>query len=263
MIARTALAIFSLLLVFDTVADIVTREVSYKQGDTVMKGFVAYDDSIETVRPGILVIHEWWGHNAYARKRARMLAEMGYTALAVDMYGDGKTADHPEDAGKFSSAVGGNLPLAKARYEAALETLKQQPGVEADKIAAIGYCFGGGILLNMARMGTDIDGIVSYHGSLATSSPAQKGDINTRIRVFNGADDPFVKPEQIEAFKKEMESTGADYKLVNYPGAVHSFTNPDADAYGKKFNLPLAYNEKADKDSWQQTQEFFHEIFAE
>ena len=263
MITRTALAMLSLLLVFDSVADIVTREVSYMQGDTVMKGFVAYDDEIETVRPGILVIHEWWGHNAYARKRARMLAELGYTALAVDMYGDGQTADHPEDAGKFSSAVGGNLPLAKARYEAALETLKQQPGVEADKIAAIGYCFGGGILLNMARMGTDIDGIVSYHGSLATASPAQKDDIKTRIRVFNGADDPFVKPEQIEAFKKEMESAGADYKLVNYPGAVHSFTNPDADAYGKKFNLPLAYNEKADKDSWQQTQEFFHEIFAE
>ena len=261
MITRTALAMLSLLLAFDSVADIVTREVSYKQGDTVMKGFVAYNDEIETVRPGILVMHEWWGHNAYARKRARMLAEMGYTALAVDMYGDGQTADHPDDAGKFSSAVGSNLPLAKARYEAALETLKQQPGVEADKIAAIGYCFGGGILLNMARMGTDIDGIVSYHGSLATGSPAQKGDIKTRIRVFNGADDPFVKPEQIEAFKKEMESAGVDYKVVNYPGAKHSFTNPGANEFGKKFNLPLEYNEQADKQSWEDMKAFLQDAF--
>jgi dienelactone hydrolase len=260
---RTVLAIFSLLFVCNAAADVVTREVSYTSGDTVMKGLVAYDDSIEDTRPGVLVVHEWWGHNDYARKRARMLAELGYTALAVDMYGDGKTADHPEDAGKFSSAVGGNLPLARARYQAALETLKQQPTVEADKIAAIGYCFGGGIVLGMARMGTDIDGVVSFHGSLATSSPAMKGDIKTRIRVFNGADDPFVKAEQIEAFKKEMDSAGADYKFVNYPGAVHSFTNPGADALGKKFNLPLAYNEKADKDSWQQMQDFFHEIFAE
>ncbi len=263
MIARTTLAMLSLLLVFDAVADIVTREVSYRQGDTVMKGLVAYDDSIKTARPGILVVHEWWGHNAYARKRARMLAELGYTALAVDMYGDGKTADHPEDAGKFSNAVGGNPQLAKARFDAALDTLKQQPGVEPDKIAAIGYCFGGSIVLGMARMGTDIDGVVSYHGSVATQSPAKKGEVKTRVRVFNGADDPFVKAEQIEAFKEEMESAGVDYKFVNYPGAVHSFTNPDADANGKKFNLPLAYNEKADKDSWQQTQEFFHEIFAE
>lgn len=263
MMTRTALAMFSLLLVFDSAAEIVTREVSYTQGDTVMKGLVAYDDSIEAKRPGVLVVHEWWGHNAYARKRARMLAELGYTAMAVDMYGDGKTADHPDDAGKFSSAVGGNPQLAKARFDAALDTLKQQPNVETDKIAAIGYCFGGGILLGMARMGTDIDGVVSFHGSVATKSPAKKGEVKTRVRVFNGADDPFVKAEQIEAFEKEMESAGVDYKVVNYPGAKHSFTNPDADTFGKKFNLPLAYNEKADKDSWQQTQAFFKEIFAE
>jgi dienelactone hydrolase len=244
-------------------AEIITKEISYKQGDTVMKGLVAYDDAIEGKRPGVLVVHEWWGLNAYARKRARMLAELGYTALAVDMYGDGKTASHPEDAGKFSKAVGGNLPLAKARFDAAVETLKQQDTVEPDHIAAIGYCFGGGILLNMARLGTDIDGIVSYHGSLATSNPAKKGDIKTRIRVFNGADDPFVKAEHVEAFKQEMEAAGVDYKLVNYPGAKHSFTNPDADTFGRKFNLPLAYNEKADRDSWQQTQEFFKEIFGE
>jgi dienelactone hydrolase len=209
------------------------------------------------------VVHEWWGHNDYARKRAKMLAELGYTALAVDMYGDGKTADHPRNAGKFSKAVGSNLPLAKARYDAAVATLKGQPTVQADQIAAVGYCFGGGILLNMARMGTEIDGVVSYHGSVATVNPAKAGDIKTRIRVFNGADDPFIKPEQIKAFKQEMDQAGVDYRFVNYPGAVHSFTNPDADAVGKKFELPLAYNKEADKDSWAQTQAFFKEIFAD
>lgn len=263
MMARMAFAIVAVMLAVESNAEIVTREVSYKQGDTVMNGLVAYDDAIKTKRPGVLVVHEWWGHNDYARKRARMLAELGYTALAVDMYGDGKTADHPDDAGKFSSAVGGNPPLAKARFDAALDTLKQQPMVDSDNIAAIGYCFGGGIVLGMARMGTEIDGVVSYHGSLATPTPAQKGDIKSRILVFNGADDPFVKPEQIEAFKQEMAAAGADYRFVNYPGAVHSFTNPDADAFGKKFNLPLAYDEEADKDSWAQTQAFFKEIFAE
>jgi dienelactone hydrolase len=260
---RITLAFISLVLLFEANAEIVSKEISYKQGDTTMKGLIAYDDAIPGKRPGVLVVHEWWGHNDYARKRARMLAELGYLALAVDMYGDGKTADHPDDAGKFSSAVGGNLPLAKARFDAALETLKGQPNVETEKIAAIGYCFGGGILLNMARMGTDIDGVVSFHGSLATGSPATKGDIKTRVRVFNGADDPFVKAEQIAAFKQEMEAAGVDYRFVNYPGAVHSFTNPGADAFGKKFNLPLAYNAEADRDSWQQTQAFFKEIFAD
>jgi dienelactone hydrolase len=263
MTTRLTLAFISLVLVFQASAEIISKEISYKQGDTTMKGLIAYDDSIKGERPGVLVVHEWWGHNDYARKRARMLAELGYTSLAVDMYGDGKTADHPDDAGKFSNAVGGNLPLAKARFDAAVDTLKQQPTVAKDKIAAIGYCFGGGILLNMARMGTDIDGVVSFHGSVATGSPAKKGDIKTRVRVFNGADDPFVKTEQIEAFKQEMEAADVDYKFVNYPGAMHSFTNPDADTFGKKFKLPLAYNAEADKDSWQQTQAFFTQIFAE
>ncbi len=261
--AKIILPLICLLLSFNASAEIVSQAISYQNDDTTLKGFIAYDDAIEGKRPGVLVVHEWWGHNQYARKRAGMLAKLGYTALAVDMYGDGKTADHPDDAGKFSSAVGGNLPLAKARFDAAVETLKQHPTVDADKIAAIGYCFGGGILLNMARMGTNIDGVVSYHGSLVAKSPAKKGDIKTRIRVFNGADDPFVKAEQIEAFKQEMEAAGADYRFVNYPGAKHSFTNPDADSFGQKFNLPLEYNADADNDSWEQTQLFFKEIFAD
>ena len=253
--------LFASLVSFSLQAEIVGKDISYRQGDTVMKGYIAYDDSIKEQRPGILVVHEWWGHNDYARKRADMLAKLGYTALAVDMYGDGKQAEHPKDAGKFASAVGGNMPLAKARFEAALDTLKAHETVEDDELAAIGYCFGGGIVLNMARQGVDLKGVVSFHGSLATQNPAKKGDITARVRVFNGAADPMVKDEHIAAFKKEMEAAGVDYKLVNYPGAKHAFTNPQADAYAEKFQLPLAYQEKADKDSWQQMQDFFSSIF--
>ncbi len=263
MIMRISFTLISLLLAFQVSAGVVTKNITYKAGDTEMKGMLAFDNTTMAKRPGVLVIHEWWGHNDYARKRAKMLAQLGYVALAVDMYGGGKTAAHPDDAGKFANAVGGNPELAKQRYDAALKTLKQQLNVDGDKIAAIGYCFGGGILLNMARMGTDINGVVSFHGSLATKNPAKKGDIVTRIRVFNGEADPFVKPEHIKAFEEEMKAAGADYKLVNYPGAKHSFTSKEATAKGKKFGLPLEYNALADKDSWLQTQAFFKEIFGE
>jgi len=262
MMSRKALCLFILFFSLRSYAEIKTVEVSYREDDTLLKGMLAYDDAIEGKRPGVLVVHEWWGQNDYARRRAKMLAELGYTALAVDMYGDGKTADHPKDASAFSSAVGGNLPLAKARFDAALNLLKKDPTVDAARIAAIGYCFGGGIVINMARMGEDLAGVVSFHGSLGTNSPAKKGDIKTRLLVLNGAEDPFTKPQQIAAFKKEMDDAGADYRFVNYPGAKHSFTNPDADKFGKEFGLPLEYNEQADKDSWQQMQDFFREIFS-
>ena len=261
MINKILLAAVFLLVSLGVSAEIIQQEISYKQGDTQMKGFLAYDDAISGKRPGILVVHEWWGHNDYARKRALMLAKSGYTALAVDMYGDGKTANHPEDASKFSNAVGGDLPLAKARFLSAISTLQNQSTVEADDIAAIGYCFGGGIVLKMARLGVDIDGVVSFHGSVATNSAAVKGDIKAKVRVFNGADDPFVKAEQISAFKQEMKNADVDYQFVNYAGAKHSFTNPGSTAIGEKFGLPLEYNETADKDSWAKTIQFFTELF--
>lgn len=251
------------VLLFNVQAEVVTEQVSYKQGDTLMKGMIAYDNSIKGERPGVMVVHEWWGHNDYARKRAIMLAEVGYTALSVDMYGDGKTAEHPDDAGKFSGAVMSNMPVAKARFEAAMNTLKSHISVDDNQIAAIGYCFGGGVVLAMARMGVDLKGVVSYHGSVATKTPARKGQVRAKVRVFNGAADPFVKAEQVTDFKKEMEAAAVDYKFVNYPGVKHSFTNPDADTYGKKFNLPLAYDAAADKASWSETQKFFNEIFQQ
>jgi len=242
-------------------AAIHTQEVDYRDNGQALKGYLAYDDSVRGKRPGVLVVHEWWGHNEYARKRARMLAELGYTALAVDMYGDGKQAMHPEDAGKFSSELAQNRPLAEKRFQAALELLRQHPSVAADDIAAIGYCFGGGVVLNMARAGVDLDGVVSFHGSLATDAPASPGAIQAKVLVLHGGADPFATPEQIEQFKQEMQQAGADYTFTAYPGVMHSFTNPDADATGEKFDLPLKYDAVADRKSWREMQAFFNELF--
>ncbi len=237
------------------------EEVSYNSGTTVMKGYLAYDKNIKGKRPGILVVHEWWGHNEYARKRARMLAEMGYAALAVDMYGDGKQAMHPDDAGKFSSELMKNFDTAKERFAAAMDFLKKQDMVAPEEIAAIGYCFGGGIVLNMARQGVDLKGVASFHGGLAAVKPAQPGAVKAKILVLHGENDKFTTAEQIDAFKKEMKDAGADFRFITYPGAMHSFTNPDADTYAKKFNLPIGYNAEADKKSWEELGKFLDHIF--
>jgi len=242
-------------------AKVTGREVQYRLGDTVFKGFLADNPALKGKRPAVLVVHEWWGHNEYARKRARMLAEKGYVALAVDMYGDGKTAGHPDDAGKFAGEVMQNKAIGEARFNAALDFLKQQPNVDVERIAAIGYCFGGGVVLHMARQGSDLKGVVSFHGSLATDAPAKPGAVKARVLVFNGEADKMIPPEQVAAFKDEMTKAGAPFRYVGYPGVQHSFTNPDADAYAKKFNLPVAYDKKADKDSWSQTLKFFKDIF--
>ncbi len=240
---------------------IMAKTVEYSADGVVMKGYLAYDKAVKGKRPGVLVVHEWWGHNEYARKRAIMLAEMGYTALAVDMYGDGKQADHPADAGKFSSELMKNFDVASKRFVAAMNFLKKQRTVDTKNIAAIGYCFGGGIVLNMARQGVDLKGVASFHGSLAAVQPAVPGSVRAKILVLHGADDKFTTAEQIEAFKKEMKDAGADMKFIAYPGAIHSFTNPDADMYAKKFKLPLGYNADADKKSWDELKNFLEMIF--
>ena len=242
-------------------AGVVGESVTYDARDFSMTGYLAYDDSSTTKRPGILVVHEWWGHNEYARKRARMLAELGYTALAVDMYGDGRQADHPGDASKFAAEVRQNLSTAKHRFGAAMKVLQEHPSVDPQRIAAIGYCFGGGIVLQMARQGLDLDAFVSFHGSLATDTPAIPGTVKARILICDGADDKLVTPEQIQSFLREMKGAGVDYKLISYPGAKHSFTNPDADTYAEKFNIPVGYNAEADRRSWQHMQDFLQNSF--
>lgn len=239
-----------------------TQDVSYgSESNIVLKGYLAYDDSVAGPRPGVLVVHEWWGHNAYARKRADKLAQLGYTALAVDMYGDGKQADHPEKAGKFAGAVSKNTELAEARFRAALALLQAHETTDASRNAAIGYCFGGGVVLNMARAGVDLDAVVSFHGSLGAKVKATPGAIQARILVCNGADDPFVSKDAIKSFTAEMKDVGADMQFKSYAGAKHSFTNPNADAFGKKFKLPLAYGKSADDASWTDMQALFDQCF--
>jgi len=242
-------------------AKVVGKEVKYQQDGTNLVGYIAYDDAVNGKRPGVLVVHEWWGHTEFARNRARELANMGYVAFSLDMYGDGKTADHPKDAGRFAGQVKNNMKAAEARFNAARQQLVSHSLTDSNKLGAIGYCFGGGIVLEMARRGSDMKGVVSFHGSLGTDNPAQKGKIKSKVLVFNGSDDPFVKPESISSFKLEMRKAGVDSTFVTMPGAKHSFTNPDATANGKKFNLPLEYNAEADKRSWEQMQAFFKKLF--
>jgi dienelactone hydrolase len=254
-----------LLLCFSAVpaiGEIIGKEVLYNAGDLRLKGYLAYDDSTAVKRPGILVVHEWWGHNEYARKRARMLAKIGYTTLAVDMYGDGRQADHPDDAGEFAAEVRQNLAGAVKRFEAALHLLQDHSTVDPQQIAAIGYCFGGGVVLQMARQGLALDAVAVFHGSLATTTAAAPGVIKARILVCNGADDRFVPPEEIQAFRNEMQAAEVDFTFISYSGAKHSFTNPDADIFAEKFNLPVGYNKEADKNSWQDMQNFLNDTFA-
>ena len=237
-------------------AGIAGKQVEYTTEGGSMQGYLAYDEGIQGRRPGILVVPEWWGVNDYTRKRARTLAELGYTALVVDMYGKGKLAVNPEEAGKLSSEVKSNKTLAERRFAAALGFLKGQPTVDPQRVAAIGYCFGGGVVLNMARWGVDLKGVVSFHGDLTTVDPAKPGGIKAKILVLTGADDPFVPLKQVDVFKQEMQGAGADFRVILYPGAKHSFTNPEADALGKKFSIPIAYQKEADTKSWNEMKSF-------
>jgi len=256
-------ALLFLLIALPARAEVQTREIVYHVGDCEFTGYLAYDDAVKGKRPGVLVVHEWWGHNAYARRRARMLAELGYAAFALDMYGTGKLADHPETATAFMQAVTGNFELMKSRFMAGLNILKKQKTVDAKHLGVIGYCMGGGIALNMARSGVDLDAVVVFHGGVAGSSPVKEGDIKAELLVMIGADDPFIPAEQVTAFEAEMKAAKVRYELIRYPGVKHSFTNPEADGFGEKFNLPLVYNAEADRDSWQRMQQLFRRVFAE
>jgi len=236
------------------------KEISYTDETIEMKGYISHDASKDEKRPGILVVHEWWGHNDYSRRRADMLADLGYVALAVDMYGDGKQAAHPDDAGKFAGMVMQNMPEAKTRFMAALDELKKHPNVDSDKIAAIGYCFGGSVVLSMANAGMDLDAVAAFHSGVALPIMPSE-DLKAKVLVCNGADDPFIPEESITAFKSKMNEVNADYKYIAYEGAVHSFTSKEADENAKKFNMPIAYNEEADKASWEELQGLLNSVF--
>ena len=238
--------------------DVKTREVEYRQGETVLQGLVAWDDAARGKRPGVLVVHEWWGLNEHARDQAKRLAEAGYVGFALDMYGKGKVTTHPQDAQAFASEAMKDPAVLAARFNAALEQLKRDPHVDSTRIAAIGYCFGGGVVLAMARAGADLAAVVTFHGSLGTATPAQPGKVKARVLVLAGGADPFVPPEQVEGFKREMQAAGAHFDVVTYPGAKHGFTNPDADKVG----MPgLAYNAAADKESFEALLKMLKEVW--
>ena len=242
-------------------ADVIGSPVEYLVGETLFKGFMAYDPAVTGRRPAVLVVHEWWGQNEYARRRTTMLAKLGYVALAVDMYGEGKTALHPHDAAMFSKEVMTNKRVVEERFNAALTLVKQQPLVDPNRIAAVGYCFGGAVVLHMARIGADLKGVASFHGSLATDTPALPGEVKANILVFSGELDQMVSDEQVNSFLGEMTLAGAPFRYISYQGARHGFTNPEADRYAKKYGLPLAYDKQADQQSWLELQRFLYLIF--
>jgi dienelactone hydrolase len=235
-------------------------DVPYAGDGITMQGYVAYDTSIDTKRPAILVIPEWWGLTDYPKMRARELAKMGYIAMAIDMYGNGLATDSPAVAGKLAGKFYSNPKSAKARIDAALVALKSFMQTDTSKLAAIGYCFGGAMVLNAARQGEPFKGVVSFHGNLI-GVPAKKDLLKAKILVCHGEADPFVKKEEVDQFKKQMDSIKADYTFKSYPGALHAFTNPKATELGKKWNLPIAYNAAADSASWKDMQMFFDKIF--
>ncbi len=236
------------------------ENVSYNGDNVTMNGYVVYDENKEGTRPAVLVIHEWWGLNDYAKSRARQLAELGYIAMAVDMYGNGKTADNPDSASKYATPFYQKPQMTKARFDAALEKLKTYPQTDGSKIAAIGYCFGGAQVLNLARMGEDLKGVVSFHGNLL-GVPLDKSKLKANVLVCHGAADPFVPQKEVDMFKKQMDSIGANYTFKAYEGAVHAFTNPNATAMGEKFKIPIKYDAAADSASWNDMKAFFSRIF--
>ena len=236
--------------------------VSYQDGDTTLKGFVVTDTAKNAKRPGIIVVHEWWGITEHMHNEARRLARQGYVAFIADMYGDGKTADNPTDAGALAGSVMKNPQAMESRFNAARAELAKQPQVEAARIGAVGYCFGGAVVLNMARTGADLAGVAGFHASLGLNTPAPApGTVKAKILVLNGADDPFIKKEQYVQFESDLKAANADMNVILYPGAVHAFTNPEATALGKKFNLPLRYDAKANEEAEAEATKFFTQVF--
>jgi dienelactone hydrolase len=244
-------------------SNIHSETIEYSAAGTTLQGYLAYDKNRSGARPGVIVIHEWWGLDDYIKRRTQMLAELGYTALAADMYGDGKTAATPDEAGTLMNAVLGEMGAAGTpRLKAAYDCLGAQPQTDAAQRAAIGYCFGGAMVLHCARIGMDLKAVVSFHGALGSFHKPDPDSIKAKILVCHGAADSLVPDEQVAAFRQEMDQARADYSLIAYPGALHGFSNPEASARGEKYGLPLAYDATVDEQSWQAMQDLFKRVFT-
>jgi len=257
---RATIGTFALLLAAGTAAAAVkSKEIDYEHDGTKFRGFLAYDDAAKEKRPGVLVVHEFWGLDEYAKKRASMLAELGYVAFCPDMYGEGKVVDHPKEAGKMAQTVRMNIKTWQGRATAGLKVLQSQENVDGDKLAAIGYCFGGSTALQLAYTGAPLKAVVTFHAALPTPTEEHAKAIKARVLVCHGADDAFISSEAIDMFKAALDKAGVKYQFESFPGAVHSFTVKDAD---KREIKGMGYNEAADKKSWQQMQDLFKEVFA-
>jgi dienelactone hydrolase len=237
------------------------ENISFKVDTLTLKGFVAYDENVKGKRPAVLVVHEWWGLNDYPKMRARKLAELGYIAMAVDLFGNGKIAANPKEAMELTGPFYTNPQLGESRLQVAIDKIKEYPQTDKNNVAAIGHCFGGAIVLNAAKMGADLKGVVSFHGGLSTAIPVNKNTLKAKILICYGAADKFISQKDADAFTHQLDSLGAKYTFKSYPNATHAFTNPAATENGKKFNMPTEYNPEADKNSWNDMKMFFDDLF--
>lgn len=258
--SRIRLLVVAVLLGFvaPALADVRTETVRYQDGDAMLQGYLVWDDAIEGKRPGVIVVHEWWGLNDYARKRAEMLARLGYVAFAVDMYGKDKVTEHADEARGWMKQISGNSEHWQRRAKLGLDQLRRHALVDETRMAAIGYCFGGATVMQLAYSGADLDGVVSFHGSLPVASEEQAKNIKAHVLVAHGEADGFIPAERIGRFKAALDGANVDWQMLTYGGARHGFTNPGAARYGLD---GVRYDEKADRRSWMAMQQFFDEIF--
>ncbi len=241
--------------------NITTGRIDYRVGDNIHQAHIAYDDSVNTPRPGVIVAHEWWGVNDYIDERVQQLAELGYVALAIDMYGNGKIADNPDEAGGLMNRVLGDMEAGTEALKSGYQLLLEQDTVDAGKTAAIGYCFGGAMVLHMARIGLPLSAVASFHGALGSFHQADPGSISARILVCHGEADSMVTMDDLAGFRAEMDAARANYETLTYADAKHGFTSPEADNNGSKYGIDVGYNAAADQASWQAMQSRFNEVF--
>lgn len=239
-----------------------SETIEYTVGGQSFTGYLAYDETRTDPRPGILLIHEWWGHNAFVREQADQVAALGYTAFALDMYGTGKGADTPDEAKQLMQSVVGTEGEVPKRFNAAMQLLQDHATVDPDRMAAQGYCFGGAVALNMARLGADLKGVVSFHGNLSSAIRAKAGDIKAALQIYTGGADAMIPADQVADFVKEMQEAGVKFELISYPGVQHGFTNPAATGKGETFNIPLAYSADAANDAREGAAAFYRKLFS-
>jgi dienelactone hydrolase len=242
-------------------AQLKEENITYNGDNINMNGYIVYKDSGQEKRPAVLVVHEWWGLNDYSKRRARELADLGYVAMAVDMFGNGQTASSPDEAMKLAGPFYQNPQLTKTRLDAALAKLKTYPQVDTSNIAAIGYCYGGYTVLNAAKLGEPLKGVVSFHGNLGGVKP-DKNLLKAKVLVLHGEADPIVKQDEVALFRKQMDSVGASYTFKSFPNAKHAFTNPAADSVENKFHIGVGYNADADRQSWNDMKDFLRSLFG-